>query len=93
MVRPGSDAPPQHHGNPGAVRRADVCCESSCFSDPRRRTCQELIGADVICTAGSLIFAGVLDSSVMLDVDWRGLTASSGSWKASQEDIWQHELG
>ena len=45
------------------------------------------LGADVIFTAGSLIFAGVLDSSVMLDVDWRGLTAGSGGWKASQEDI------
>jgi hypothetical protein len=56
-------------------------------------TCQEPIGADVIPTARMFVFAGVLDSPVMLDVGWRGHTASSGRWKAPQEDVLCHELG
>lgn len=56
-------------------------------------TCQEPIGADVIPTARMFVFAGVLDSSVMLDVGWRRHTASSGRRKASQEDVFYYELG
>jgi hypothetical protein len=56
------------------------------FSDAHH-TCQELIGADVIPTARMLFFAGVLESAVMLVVDWRWDTVGSGRWKASEEDV------
>jgi hypothetical protein len=45
------------------------------------------ISADVMSTARLLIFAGVLDSSVMLDVGWRRHPTYSGRWNASQEDV------
>lgn len=56
------------------------------FSDAHH-TCQDLIGADVIPTACMPFFAGVFDSPVMLVVGRRGHTASSGRWKAPQEDV------
>ena len=56
------------------------------FSDAHH-TCQKLIGADVIPTARMLFFAGVLESAVMLVVDWRWDTVGSGRWKASEEDV------
>jgi hypothetical protein len=89
MVRPGADAPPQPHGPSAAVRRTDVCCEYSFYfiSDAVRTCREEPISADVIPTACVLIFAGVLVSSVMLDVDWCGHPTRPGHWKASQEDV------
>lgn len=49
-----------------------------------------LISADVIHAARLLIFAGVLDSSVMLDVGWCRYSTYSGYRNASQEDVCHH---
>jgi hypothetical protein len=47
-----------------------------------------LMIADVIPTARLFIFAGVFDSSVMLDVGWRRHPTDSGPWNASQEGVY-----
>jgi len=57
------------------------------FADVLRTCPGNPISANVIPTAWVLIFAGVLDTSVMLDVDWRRNSTYSGHWEASQEDV------
>jgi hypothetical protein len=57
------------------------------FSDALRTCRENPISADVIPPACVLIFAGMLDSSIVLDVGWRRHPTHSGRWNASQENV------